>query len=316
MSVNINISDWFNNWIDIKYSKGKLRKSTINIYRGYLKNYIEPKLGYLKINDISIKELQSFYDEIIEGQELTAKTLKNMHSVIHNCFKEAVKLGVINNNPSDYVELPTVEKKEVEILEDDEILKLKEIISEERLGISILIALDTGLRLGELLALKWNKVDLDENVLKVTHSLSRQAVDEINSAKKTELVLHEPKTQQSKREVPLKEELVNKLIAFKNQQKLRYKENDIEADFVLSNKYAKPIDPRSIQEFFKKMQEKAKIRKFKFHHLRHTFASRAIKTGVSDKVTSQILGHSNVTTTLNIYTHVSNDMIRNLIDKM
>lgn len=285
--MNVNMSNWFKAWLD-EY-RNVLRYSTINIYEGYLKNYIEPKIGGLKVNEISIKELQHFYDEIIEEQEIAAKTLRNMQSVIHRCFKEAVKLGIISNNPSDYIELPKVQKNEIQVLNEDEIFKLKETIKEERLGISILIALDTGLRLGEISALKWSKVDLDKKVLKVTHSLSRQVVGEINSTTRTELVLHEPKTQQSKREVPLKDELVTKLRTFKVQQKLRYEKDDIEEDFLLSNNCMKPVDPRTIQEFFKKMQEKAQIRRFRFHDLRHTFASRAIETGVSDKVTSTLL---------------------------
>ena len=130
------------------------------------------------------------------------------------------------------------------------------------------------------------------------------------------MVLHEPKTENSKRIVPLKDELLNELIKLKQQKKQIYCRECIEEDFVLSNRETKPIDPRTIQEFFKRVQIKAGIEIHKFHALRHTFASRAIRAGASDKVVSKVLGHVNSSTTSNIYVHVSGDMIKDFFDKM
>ncbi len=305
----------FKNMIFDSAKKG-LKNSTISIYEGYLRNYIKPQLGEIDVKDLSIAKLQNFYDEIINNTKISIKTLRNIHSVINRCLKRAVKEGLILINPSDYIELPKEQKKEIEILTDEEISKLIVIVEKERYGISIEIALNTGLRLGEILGLKWCDVDLDRRILVVKHSLNREIVKENNLNKKTELILHEPKTENSKREVPLKKELIEKLIDFKQQQQCRYKDKDIQEDFVLSNKYKKPIDPRTIQEFFKRMQIKAGIGHYKFHALRHTFASKAIRTGISDKVTSKILGHSNVSTTLNIYAHISDDMVKDIVDKI
>lgn len=311
----MNLNNWFKTWID-EYCNGRLRKPTVDIYESYFRNYIESRLGHLDIAELSAPELQCFYDEIIEAQKISIKTLRNIHSVIHRGLKTAVRLGIIQANPSASIELPREDKSEVEILREDEILKLKDAITDERLGISVFIALYTGLRLGEILGLKWSKVDLSKRTLKVTHSISRQSIGRNNSAKRTQLVLHEPKTESSKRSVPLKGELVNKLIEFKEQQKYRYYKENIEEDFVLSKIYMKPIDPRTIQEFFKRMQLKAGIRNYKFHALRHTFASRAIRAGASDKVISNVLGHGSVTTTSNIYVHINDEMISDLIYKM
>ncbi|WP_160690114.1 site-specific integrase [Clostridium sp. C2-6-12] len=311
----MNMQQWFRKWIDT-YCKDRLRTSTVNIYQGYFKNYINPKLGQLEVSEISILELQCFYNEIVEEQKISIKTINNLHSVIRRLLKEAVKSGLINFNPSDYIELPRAEKSEVQILEEYEIIKLKEVIKDENLGISILLALFAGLRLGEILGLKWSKVDFSKGVLEVTHSVSRQVVNSSNSAKRTQLVLHEPKTENSKRIVPLKDELFYELMKLKQQKKRRYSKECIEDDFVLSNAHIKPIDPRTIQEFFKRVQIKAEIGIYKFHALRHTFASRAIRAGASDKVVSQILGHANSSTTSNIYVHVAGDMIKDFFDKM
>lgn len=311
----MNMKQWSRKWID-EYCDNRLRKSTVSIYEGYFKNYINPKLGQLEVSKISILELQCFYDEIVEEQKISIKTLKNMHSVIHRLLRESVKSGLINSNPSDYIELPRAEKSEVQILQEYEIIKLKEAIKDKKLGISILIALYTGLRLGEILGLKWSKVDFSKKTLEVTHSISRQSIKGSNLKKRTQLVLHEPKTENSKRIVPLKDELLNELIKLKQQKKLIYCRECIEEDFVLSNRYMKPIDPRTIQEFFKRVQIKAGIEIHKFHALRHTFASRAIRSGASDKVVSKVLGHVNSAITSNIYVHVSEDMIKDFIDKV
>lgn len=309
------VENWFDSWLN-DYKNGDVSNSTIEIYRGYLRNYINPKVGKLNLDELTAQRLQDFYNGILTDKGISPKTLRNIHSMIHKSLKKAVRLEIIDKNPSDYVQLPKVINTEINIFTDEEEEKLKNAIKEEYFGIGILVELYTGLRLGELLGLKWSDLNLDKGILKVTHSLSRQViVDESGSKRKTGLVLHEPKTKSSKREIPLKRILIEELRVFKEKQQKRYGSN-INEDFMISNKYMKPIDPRSFQNFFQKMLEKAQIRKVKFHSLRHKFASKAIETGVSDKVTSKLLGHSSVTTTLNIYTHISDEIGRNVIDRM
>lgn len=310
----MNINEYLNKWIKRQISKG-LKQTTINIYEGYLKNYINKGIGHIELYKLTFYDIQNFYNNVIYDGNIGAKTLKNIHSVIHRALKDAVKAGLIPINQSDYVELPKPKVKEVEVLTEKEISKLREVIKSERLGISIEIALGSGLRLGEIMALRWENIDFNKRQIKVEYSLNRVPVKE-NYTKRTRLVFSSPKTANSIRRVPLSHRLTIKLLEFKKYQEARYYGMNIEKDPVLSNKYMKPIDPRTIQEFFKKMQIKAGIRHYKFHALRHTFATRAIRTGISDKVISEILGHSDVATTLNIYTHISDDMTRNLIDRM
>lgn len=305
---------YFQCWIK-KCEEDGLRVTTISIYKGYLKNYISKSIGKSEVSNISIKELQTFYDNIVKSQQLSNKTLRNIHSVIHRCFRQAVIEGIIDMNPTDYIDLPKDRPKEVQTLTDAEIFKLENNIKDEPLGISIDIALRTGLRLGEILGLKWCDISFKDAELKVNRSLGREKIKTVYGEKST-LVLRKPKTKTSIRTVPLQKGLKNKLKELKNEKMKKYNLTDIEEDFVLSKKYKKPVDPRTIQEFFKRMQSKAGIGNYKFHALRHTFTSRAVKTGVSDKVISEILGHTNVTTTLNIYTHISDDMKKSLIDRL
>lgn len=311
------IEKWFYLWLK-EYGDGDIKKSTVGIYDGYIRNYISPKIGKMELSDLTAQKLQQLYDEELIQNKISAKTLRNINSMIHRSLKKAVRLEIIDKNPSDYVELPQIINKEIDIITDEEEAKLKNAIKDEEFGIGILVALYTGLRLGELLGLKWCSLDFDKRILRVTHSLGRQAVqDGVNMKSKTILVLQEPKTQNSKREIPLNKLLVEELIEYKKRQQEKYGFNiNLNRDFILSKKYMNPVDPRSFQNFFIKILKKAEIRKVKFHSLRHKFASKAIETGVSDKVTSKLLGHSDVTTTLNIYTHISDEMRRSVIEKM
>ena len=306
------IYDYFKVWIDTQSKKG-LKTTTIALYDGYLRNYINKGIGNIEIEELTFHDIQSFYDSIIYEGNITIKTLRNIHSAMHRALKDAIKKDLIKINPADYVEIPKQEEKEVEILKEDELKKLEDAIEYERLGISIKIAIESGLRLGEIMALKWHNIDFIKKELEVEYSLSRHK-SKINN--KTELMLDRPKTKNSIRRVPINEKLIEALLKHKEWQKSRYFIVDIEKDFVLSIKYMKPIDPRTIQDFFKRMQIKSGIDKHKFHALRHTFASKAIKAGVSDKVISKLLGHSNVSTTLNIYAHISDEMMRDSINKM
>lgn len=311
------IEDWLHLWIK-DYGHGDIKKSTVGIYNGYIRNYISPKIGKMELGDLTAQKLQEIYEDILIQNSISAKTLRNINSMIHRSLKKAVRLEIIDKNPSDYVQLPKVVNKEVDIITNEEEEKLKSAIKDEELGIGILITLYTGLRLGELLGLKWCDLDFNGRILKVSHSLSRQAVRHGADAKnKTELVLQEPKTENSKREIPVNKRLVEELSEFRKRQQARYGfDIDLNEDFILSKKYMNPIDPRNFQNFFGKMLDKAQIRKVKFHSLRHKFASKVIETGTSDKVTSKLLGHSNVTTTLNIYAHVSYNMSRSAIEKI
>lgn len=311
------VKEWLDLWIE-DYGKGNIKRSTVRIYKGYVRNYIAPKIGKLELKDLKAPMLQKIYDETIKEKGISAKTLRNINSMFHRSLKKAVREEIIDKNPSDYVELPKVINKEIQILNDDDEDKLKNAIKDEYFGVGILVVLYTGLRLGELLGLKWSNIDLDNRILKVTHTLSREVIisDSI-SGRKTCLILQEPKTKSSKREIPLNQILIKELQIFKQKQQEKYG-NDINLnqDFMLSKKYMKPIDLRCYQNFFQKILDKAKIKHVSFHSLRHSFATKAIKTGVSDTVTSKLLGHTSVPMSLNTYTHFSSEMARELIDRL
>lgn len=311
----INFKAWMLKWIENQKRLGKIKKSTLAIYEGYINNHILPYLGKYYLNKITPKVINNFCDYEIKVKKVNLNTLKNIKSVVHKALNEAVLLEIIKNNPTDYVTLPKYETPKVQVLSINEEEKLCSMLNEENMniGIGILIALNTGLRLGEILALRWQNIDFKKCTMEVEYSLSRQKSYDEKSKKKTKLVLDKPKTKSSQRIVPLNNTILNILKNHKERKKVISNGKDINDDFVVSKIFGKATEPKTFYLFFKRILKEAEIRNIKFHCLRHTFTAKALKTKTSDKVISEILGHSNIVTTLNVYGHISNEMKEELI---
>ena len=211
-------------------------------------------------------------------------------------------------NQIDVLFPSSLSKKELEIMskENQKILfeRLKDNFSFKNLG--IVICLCTGLRIGELCALKWNSFDMENNVIKIRQTVQRiYVVDE--DVRYTKIVVNEPKTKQSNRDIPMSAELL-KII----KPLLKVVNSEF---YVLSND-EKPIEPRTYRNYYKKVLKQLNIPYLKFHSLRHTFATRCIESKNSVKTVSVILGHSNITTTMNLYVHPDNAEKKRCIEKM
>lgn len=155
--------------------------------------------------------------------------------------------------------------------------------------LGILICICTGLRIGEICALKWEDVDLKTEVINIDHTIQRIY---ISTAKKSKVIISSPKTESSRRKIPIASELMPLLQQFKSN-----------SDFYVISGEKKYIEPRTYRKFFKKMLNILKISKLKFHSLRHTFATQAIENGIDYKTVSEILGHASIGITLNLYVH-------------
>lgn len=173
-------------------------------------------------------------------------------------------------------------------------------------NLGIFICLSTGMRIGEICALTWEDVDLERGIITVSHTLERLYIVE-NGRRYTQLNLDTPKTQNSQREIPISKELMKMLRPIKRIVNERF--------YVLTND-SKPIEPRTYRNYYKKLLQELKIPKLKFHGLRHSFATRCIESNCDYKTVSVILGHSNISTTLNLYVHPNMEQKKKCIDKM
>lgn len=173
-------------------------------------------------------------------------------------------------------------------------------------NLGIFICLNTGMRIGEICGLKWENVDTDLGVIQVRKTLQRiYVLDE--GEKHTELLLDTPKTTNSIRDIPMSNELIKVLKPIKKVVNDNF--------FVISND-ANPIEPRTYRNYYKKLLKKLDIDELKFHGLRHSFATRCIESNADYKTVSVILGHSNISTTLNLYVHPNHEQKKKCINKM
>jgi integrase len=226
---------------------------------------------------------------------LAAKTVRSIFFMLRGALKFAAECGYIAKDPCAGVRLPRQEEKEIKAFSKREQNKLQAAIerSQDTRNVGVLISLYTGLRIGEVCALKWTVVDFIRGELSVKLSLNRERNYD-NRKKRTAIVEVEPKTKKSRRTIPLPKFLCRMLKHLKGVSK---------SDYVISMKSGKAVEPRIMQKIYKNLLWFAKIEYVGFHTLRHTFATRAIELGADVKTISEVLGHANTMITVNRYTH-------------
>ena len=275
------------------------KKSTIVKYMGQLKNYIIPAFGNLKLNEISNENIISFSRKLLteeqQGRKLSPKTVSDIISRMKSIRRFALLRGYEVNYIPNVVEIP-LRQRQIRILtfvEENKILRyLKNHFDFTALG--ILLSLFTGLRIGELCALKWSDFSFEDKEFYVRRTMQRLHNLDDDSKRKTSIEIDEPKSQSSIRKIPIPDEL------------LTYLKNAYVADaYVLSGSKNKFVEPRTMENRFKSVLKKCGVEKINFHALRHTFATRCVELGFDVKSLSEILGHANVNITLNRYVHPS-----------
>lgn len=289
-------------WLESK--KKKIKKSTYFNYEYKIYKYLMPTFYKCKV-----KKLKRFnYEEFVEmlQEKYENKTIRDILNVLKAILKYA------NNKYNcqikyENIELPKLENKKLKILTKREKNKIeKHCLKEKSLrSIGILICLNTGIRIGELCALKWKNIDFSEKTIYISHTLQR-VYSQKN--KKSKVIIDKPKTDSSIRTIPMSNKLYEIL-------KVMKKEYDPES-FLLTGKEYKYIEPRTFQNSYKEILQMLKIKPYKFHILRHTFATECVEVGMDIKSLSEILGHSDINITLNRYVHSSYKMKKKYLEKL
>lgn len=344
---NTTFVSWMLIWLDV-YAKPSIKPSTYTSYKTYINGHLVPYFHNIKLQDLQPDRLQQFLNYKSTGGRLdgkeggnSAKTILNIKNMIHAALKQACINGMISRNIADLVKTPKQVKKEMRVLTIEEQTAIEKAALSDRHGIPIILALYTGMRVGEVLALKYDDIQLegDNPVIHVRSSIKREYKEGVipNTAEyfgnrdenKTVLMRSSPKTYTSIRDIPLIPEAVEIL-----QKQRRYTEEDKSNDgiaykdygFVFSNSLGYPYDQRTYADNFNRIVRAAGIDKtiqlgtrevsIGFHTLRHTFATRAVENGMDILVLSKILGHAQASTTLNKYGHVLADHLRSSMEKM
>lgn len=237
----------------------------------------------------------------------------------HEALDQAVKNQLVPRNVTEMTTLPRLKKKDIKFFTLEEQDRFMDAIVGDKLEIAFVLALSTGMRIGEILALRWKDVDLREGVIRVTQSLNRIKIHDPKSKKKTELCFQETKTKSGRRSIPLPENVLMELKAYKLKQ--QHEQSNVislfsDNDLVVCTELGNPVEPRNLMRSFYRIIKAAKIPKTNFHSLRHTFASRALEVGIPPKVVQEMLGHSTIVMTLDTYSHVIPDMKKDAAAKI
>ncbi len=305
--TSITLEKWLTLWLET-YMKNSIKQSTYVSYSGYIRNHYAPSIGKFKLKDVTSKLLQDFYNYKLNDEGLSPKTIINMNLCLHKALKQAVLDRYLVSNPCDAVNLPRNEKPQIEVLTRDEQNRLIYTSYRFRYGVFIRLVLSTGLRLGELLGLKWEDIDFRSGVIHIRRTLNRlNKVDGDTSNGTTEIVFQTPKTKNSLRSIPL---LSNMITELKNWKAIQHKDAElageayIRNDMLVTNQLGCYIEPRTFKTYYEEILNASCIGHFTFHALRHTFATRALEQQMDSKTLSMILGHYSVSFTLDTYAHV------------
>lgn len=297
----------------LSYMQNQVKYSTYVKYTNIIKNHIIPYMGAQPIENISTELVKEFVDAKLSfgnlntQKGLSTKTVKDMVSVIHLVIKYCEELGVGSNCKFENISIKS-KKTSVKSISNDERLRLVNYllcdIDNAKLG--VLICLYTGLRIGEICAMKFEDISLCDKVINVTKTMQRIQTLSETSVKKTEIMITSPKSDSSCRSIPLPDFMIDIVSEFYNNPK----------GYVLTGMTNKFIEPRTMENKFKSYLKECDLKHYTFHQLRHSFATRCIEIGFEVKCLSEILGHSTVNITLNRYVHSSFELKRVNMNKL
>lgn len=295
------VSEWLNRWLDsdIAYS---VKASTLRIYRGQARNHILPYVGGYCLSRVTPPIVHQMLTDL-SAKGLGPSGIRSALRLLSSAMRAAQEEGLIGKNPCRRIRVMPAGKKEQRVLTAWEQEKLR--VCMDRKNLPALMSLYTGMRLGEICALKWTDIDWKKKILTVRRTVQRTALQQEPGRGKTCLSVGTPKTEGSYRVIPLPAPLYEKLEALSA--------GHPESEYVFG-KGGQPAEPRTVQRRLQRLTKRLGLPGVHFHTLRHSFATRLLELGIQVKTVSVLLGHASVKTTLDIYAHSLLDQQRAAID--
>lgn len=310
-ACKLTVGEWSIIW-DKNYLIG-VKPRTQEAYRSILCTHIRPELGAIKLEALNAHTIQHFYNGLSQ-KGLSAKTVKNVHGVLHELLQQAVRIGYLRMNPSDACTLPRVVKKEIKPLGDDAIRQFLAAIQGHRFEILLMVTLFTGLREGEVLGLSWDRVDFDRGTLLIDRQLQR-AKDESGERCYSLVSL---KNDKWRRITPADSvmEMLRRQWSRQAEWRLRAGPAWEDSGLVFTNELGEHLSPYTVYHNFKRLAASIGIPEARVHDLRHSYAVAAIKSGDDIKTVQGNLGHATASFTLDVYGHVTDQMKRDSAERM
>lgn len=314
--TKISVEDYFKRWLE-DYALPKLSPTTYSGYEMIVTKHIIPALGALRLDEVKPLHIQSYQNKKLregrlDGKEggLSKKTVLQHHRILNRAFKQAVLWQLISYNPVKAVPAPSPEKPEIRTLSIEEVELLLEKAEDTWLYYFIYIAVNTGMRRGELLGLSWDHVDFNGKKIQVTRTLVRTP--------KAGMVYKGPKNKSSRRVILIAEDdikVLKKLRIKQNENKLFFGPEYHNNNLLFCKADGSEIYPNTTTNRFKLLAKRIGLKEVSLHDLRHTHATLMLQAGVHPKVVQERLGHSTITTTLDTYSHVIPSMQKESVDK-
>lgn len=276
-------------WLE-RYMKHTIKIRTYNRYKSICELHLIKDLGEYELDELKPNVLQDFLLKKIDDHYST-NTIKGIVSVLKQALRLAITLEFVDKEYCSNLKMPSSEEKEISVFtkKEQQVIESFCLNHKKRNYIGIVICLYTGIRLGELLALTWDDIDFNSNLLTINKTSYSAKVDG-----KTQIIVDKPKTKKSNRVIPLPNQLVKLLKIIKKESNSKY---------VITTRNSGIVGKRSYQRTFKFILKKVNVPYRNFHSLRHTFATNAIELGMDVKTLAEILGHTNAMITLNRYSH-------------
>lgn len=303
---NVTLQEYLENWLE-NIHKPVIRLSTYLNYRKLIKNYLVPGLGKVKVQKLTPQQVQAFYSKKIRDG-LSPKTVNNVHVLLHKALDNAVKWNMLPRNVCDAVTPPRIPRKEKNVLTREQAHTLLKEVKAHRLEALLTLAVTTGMREGELLALRWQDIDLEHGSLQVKRA--------VTYLKEYGYVESEPKTAKSQRTIKLPVFVVSILLTHRLQQKEQKQEVGttwIDKGLVFTNAQGYYLSPSTLLKMFKRFLVSIGLPSMRFHDLRHSAATILLAMNTHPKVVQEILGHSQIAMTLDVYSHALPSMQEDVI---
>ena len=302
--------EWAEEWL--KRKEQLVKKSTSAAYGNVVINHLIPKFGDMKLSDITEPIIQEYVFELIRCGRLDGKgglserSVRDIVVILKNSLRDAMKMKLIPISTYEILFPNKQERYRVNVLAKTTQQKLIQAIYLDLNSRSagIMLSLFTGLRIGEVCGLKWQDIDFENRIIKVKRTLQRVYHKDLNGAGTSEILVSTPKTKSSIREIPISN------LLFPVMSKIN--PNHPNAYFISGTE--KCVEVRSFRFFFENFLKRYDIEKINFHTLRHTFATRCIEAGADHKTVSELLGHSSVNMTLNLYVHPQMEQKRRCVE--
>ena len=309
---SMKVSAWLDLWLNT-YAAPSVKPYTLDSYTNVCNRYLKPALGNLTLAKLTAFHIQQMYNSLLLEHGLSAKTIKNIHGILHRALNRAVKLQMIRSNPSDLCDLPKVKRKEIRPMEQKDIASFLKVLEGDKYGRLYQVTLFTGLRQGEVLGLTWDCVDFDRCTLYINKQLQKTKkvggeyalVPTKNSRGRIvmvagsviELLKEEKRWQEQKRELAGS--------AWDNSWNL-----------VFTNELGRHLCHVTVYKHFKETVKKIGLPEERFHDLRHSYAVVSIESGDDIKTVQGNLGHATASFTLDVYGHISQKMRQQSADRM